>query len=60
MCCAPGGKTSHLAALMKNQGRIDAYDLYEHKIPLVKEQMQRLGVDIVHEVEDLKVLQPFD
>jgi 16S rRNA (cytosine967-C5)-methyltransferase len=48
MCCAPGGKTSHLAALMKNQGRIDAYDLYEHKIPLVKEQMQRLGVDIVH------------
>lgn len=48
MCCAPGGKTSHLAALMRNQGRIDAYDLYEHKIPLVKEQMQRLGVDIVH------------
>lgn len=48
MCCAPGGKTSHLAALMKNQGRIDAYDLYEHKISLVEEQMQRLGVDIVH------------
>lgn len=48
MCCAPGGKTSHLAALMKNQGRIDAYDLYEHKIPLVKEHMRRLGIDIVH------------
>lgn len=48
MCCAPGSKTSHLAALMKNQGQIDAYDLYEHKISLVEKQMERLGVDIVN------------
>lgn len=48
MCCAPGSKTSHLAALMKNQGRIDAFDLYEHKIPLVQNQMERLGVSNVH------------
>ncbi len=47
MCCAPGGKTSHLAALMKNKGTIEAYDLYEHKISLVEEHMQRLGVNIV-------------
>ncbi|MFR7591143.1 MAG: 16S rRNA (cytosine(967)-C(5))-methyltransferase RsmB [Longibaculum sp.] len=47
MCCAPGSKTSHLAMLMNNQGCIEAYDLYEHKIVLVHEQMQRLGVDIV-------------
>lgn len=48
MCCAPGSKTSHMAALMKNKGRIDAFDLHEHKIPLVEKQMQRLGVDIVN------------
>lgn len=48
MCCAPGSKTSHMAQLMNNQGRIEAYDLYEHKIPLVESQMQRLGVSIVH------------
>lgn len=47
MCCAPGSKTSHLAAMMENQGRIVAYDLYEHKIQLVEKQMARLGVDIV-------------
>lgn len=48
MCCAPGSKTSHLAALMNNQGRIDGYDLYEHKIELVKKQMKRLGVNNVY------------
>lgn len=48
MCCAPGSKTSHLAALMNNQGQIDAFDLYAHKIPLVESQMQRLGVSNVH------------
>lgn len=48
MCAAPGSKTSHLAQLMNNKGRIDAYDLYEHKVLLVNSQMQRLGIDIVH------------
>jgi 16S rRNA (cytosine967-C5)-methyltransferase len=47
MCCAPGTKTSHLAALMKNQGCIKAFDLYPHKIPLVEKQMERLGITIV-------------
>lgn len=64
MCCAPGSKTSHLAAMMNNQGRIDAYDLYEHKIPLVNSQMARLGVSIVnvkaHDSTTLKDLYPAD
>lgn len=42
MCCAPGGKTTHLATLMGNQGIIEAYDLFEHKIKLVEEQLKRL------------------
>ena len=44
MCCAPGSKTSHLAMIMNNTGNIDAHDLYEHKIRLVQNQLDRLGV----------------
>lgn len=47
MCCAPGGKTAHLAALMNNQGKIIAYDLFEHKIELVKANLKLLGVNNV-------------
>ena len=48
MCSAPGSKTTHLSALMENQGKIEAYDLYEHKIKLVEYNLRRLGVKNVH------------
>ncbi len=44
MCSAPGSKTTHLSAIMKNTGRIDAYDIYEHKIRLIEMNAKRLGV----------------
>lgn len=44
MCAAPGSKTTHLAMLMENQGKIDAYDLYPHKIALIKQQLSRLQI----------------
>lgn len=44
MCCAPGSKTTHLAALMNNQGHIDACDLYEHKIKLVEDNLKRMAI----------------
>lgn len=47
MCCAPGSKTTHLAALMDNQGKIVAYDLFDHKIKLVEANLKRLGVSNV-------------
>lgn len=47
LCAAPGGKTTHLAALMENQGDILAVDLYQHKLELIEANCRRLGVDIV-------------
>ena len=53
MCCAPGSKTTHLAALMNNKGKIIACDLFEHKIKLVKENLKRLNISNVelHAIE---------
>ncbi len=47
LCAAPGGKTTHLAALMKNKGRIIAVDLHAHRLKLIEENCRRLGVEIV-------------
>lgn len=46
-CSAPGGKTTHLAALMKNEGRIVAGDVYEHKLARIEENAARLGISII-------------
>lgn len=46
-CAAPGGKSTHLAALMRNQGRVMACDVHKHKIGLIEENSRRLGTDIV-------------
>lgn len=57
MCCAPGSKTTHLAALMNNQGVIDAYDLYEHKIKLVEDNLKRMKINnVVTHVGDASLL----
>ncbi|MBO6233258.1 MAG: 16S rRNA (cytosine(967)-C(5))-methyltransferase RsmB [Clostridia bacterium] len=47
-CSAPGGKTTYLAELMENDGTIDAWDIYEHRLKLIQENCQRLGVKIVN------------
>lgn len=46
-CSAPGGKTTHLAALMNNTGRILALDIYEAKLKRVRENAERLGISII-------------
>jgi 16S rRNA (cytosine967-C5)-methyltransferase len=46
-CAAPGGKTTHLAQLMGNRGRIYAADISTHRLSLLKENCHRLGVSIV-------------
>ncbi len=47
VCAAPGGKTTHLAELMDNQGEILALDLYEKRLLSVMESANRLGLNII-------------
>jgi 16S rRNA (cytosine967-C5)-methyltransferase len=46
-CAAPGGKTTFIAQLMNNQGRIVAHDVSEERLKLVHENCARLGVTCV-------------
>ncbi len=46
-CCGVGGKTTHLAELMGDRGRIIAVDLYPHKLELLEQNCRRLGISIV-------------
>ena len=46
-CAAPGGKATHLAQLMGNQGELLAMDVSRSKLPLILETAQRLGISII-------------
>ncbi|MES2572449.1 MAG: 16S rRNA (cytosine(967)-C(5))-methyltransferase RsmB [Verrucomicrobiota bacterium] len=50
-CAAPGGKTTYLAELMHNQGSIIACDLYESRVTRLRENLQRLGVEIATAIQ---------
>jgi 16S rRNA (cytosine967-C5)-methyltransferase len=49
-CAAPGGKTTFLAQLMNDQGRIVAQDISGERLKLIKENCARLGVTCVEPV----------
>ena len=46
-CSAPGGKTTLMAAIMNNTGKVIACDLYENRLKLVEEACRRLGIENV-------------
>ena len=43
-CAGAGGKTLHLASLMKNKGQLIAMDIYESKLKKLKVRARRNGV----------------
>lgn len=47
VCAAPGGKTLAISEIMANTGRVLAFDIYEHKLELLKKETQRLGISII-------------
>lgn len=52
-CSAPGGKSTYLAELMHNKGKIVAWDIYEERLKQVEQNAKRLGIDIIQtEVHD--------
>lgn len=48
VCAAPGTKTQLMAMYMHNEGDITACDLYEQRVRLIDELMERTHVSIVH------------
>ena len=69
-CAAPGGKTGYLAELMKNQGTIMACDRDEGRIRTLRDNLERLGVEIARfghydwtsgePLSDVAAISPFD
>ena len=56
-CSAPGGKTTHVAELMRQTGTVYAHDVYEHKIKLIEDNVKRLGLtNVVATLQDATTL----
>jgi 16S rRNA (cytosine967-C5)-methyltransferase len=51
LCAAPGGKTTHLAELMDNRGRVVACDIEQKRLYTVTTLCQRLGIKGVETVQ---------
>ncbi|CAN7986292.1 unnamed protein product [Ixodes hexagonus] len=45
MCAAPGGKTTHIAAIMKNTGLLFANELHRERCKAIIGNLHRLGVN---------------
>ena len=57
-CSSPGGKTTYMAELMENKGKIIAWDLHPHRVKLVEENAERLGIHIIKtECQDATIYQ---
>ncbi|MGL4732794.1 MAG: 16S rRNA (cytosine(967)-C(5))-methyltransferase RsmB [Fusobacteriaceae bacterium] len=50
-CSAPGGKAMVMAELMENHGEILAFDIHSHKLKLIEENAEKLGVTIVKPIK---------
>ncbi|HFK5527573.1 TPA: RsmB/NOP family class I SAM-dependent RNA methyltransferase [Elizabethkingia anophelis] len=57
-CAGAGGKTLHIAALMKNKGQIIALDIFEWKLAELKRRAKRAGAHNIETrvIDDNKVI----
>lgn len=46
-CASPGGKATHIAQKMGNEGEVYALDLTKEKLILIEEMSRRLGIKII-------------
>lgn len=51
LCAAPGGKSFTIAEKMENAGRLVCGDIYEHKIELIAQGAQRLGITMIETIQ---------
>ena len=47
VCAAPGGKSFYSAIRMNDKGRVYSYDLHEHKLSLIREGAERMGISVI-------------
>ncbi len=47
LCAAPGGKSCAMAERMKGEGKVVAFDIYEHRVKLIEKEAKRLGICII-------------
>lgn len=47
VCSAPGGKAFTAAEMMENTGKVLAFDIYEHRVGLIRDGAKRLGLSII-------------
>ena len=66
-CAAPGGKTTHIAEMLNNTGKVAALDLHPHKVKLILDQVKRLRLENVEaraldsrKAEDVFEVESFD
>jgi 16S rRNA (cytosine967-C5)-methyltransferase len=57
LCAAPGGKLTHIAQLMQDQGRLIAHDISADRLRLVHENCARLGVSCVQAISASEMTQ---
>ena len=59
MCAAPGGKAIHIAELLNGTGHVEARDLTEYKVALIRDNIERSGLANINAVcQDAAIYDP--
>ena len=59
-CSAPGSKSMHMASIINNKGSITSLDVYDHKIKLIEENAEKLGVTCIKAYNNDATIASFD